>query len=210
MLRLAFVLVIAAVLVAVYVSGMLGPTATARVKLVPKVNGTFTSVYNVELLCIQSKVREMANTSLVYRGWRLVEVEIDGKKLPPSIFKYPHEPTHVGEMLIDLRNVTHIERAGGNGTLTKSRDEPSRIRGENAETKLTPRSLLRIEARSHYNRLEVPGGGEFINATIGGFLLYDDEAGVPYFFNVIVSHPKMREVCGSSFVLITAYLSDVR
>ena len=80
-----------------------------------------------------------------------------------------------------------------------------------ADSPLAPRSRLFITTSFNYSRLVIEGHGEFRNGTVNNALLiFDYEAGVPYFFLISTIHASMREFCGTSFAQITAYLREVK
>ena len=78
------------------------------------------------------------------------------------------------------------------------------------DSPLAPRSELLITTSFNYSRLVIEGHGEFRNGTVNGLLIFDYEAGVPYFFLISTIHASMRGFCGTSFAHITAYLREVK
>jgi len=41
----------------------------------------------------------------VYRNGKLIKALLDGREIPLAVFKYPHEFSYVGELLLDLNRI---------------------------------------------------------------------------------------------------------
>ena len=134
---------------------------------------------------------------------------LDGRVIPLAVFKYPHEYSYVGELLLDLNRIKDVNNdtlKPLGGVINKRIAHPVPL----ADSPLAPRSRLFITTSFNYSRLVIEGHGEFRNGTVNGLLIFDYEAGVPYFFIISTIHASMRKFCGTSFAHITAYLREVK
>jgi hypothetical protein len=174
---------------------------------VPITDGTFSASYNTTVIC--GGGRKMWDLTLVYRNGRLIKVMLDGREIPLAVFKYPHEFSYVGELLLDLNRIKEVNNETLKplgGIITKRVERPVPL----ADSPLAPRSRLFITTSFNYSRLVIEGHGEFRNGTVNGLLIFDYEAGVPYLFIISTIHASMREFCGTSFAYIVAYLREVK
>jgi len=175
--------------------------------LVPITNGTFTASYNATVIC--GGGRKTWDLTLVYRNGKLIRAMLDGRVIPLAVFKYPHEYSYVGELLLDLNRIKEVNNKTLKplgGIINKRIGRPVPL----ADSPLAPRSDLLITTSFNYSRLVIEGHGEFHNGTVSGLLIFDYEAGVPYFFIISTIHASMREFCGTSFAYIVAYLREVK
>jgi hypothetical protein len=175
--------------------------------LVPITNGTFTASYNATVIC--GGERKTWDLTLVYRNGRLIKAMLDGRVIPLAVFKYPHEFSYVGELLLDLNRIKDVNNETLKplgGIINKRIGRPVPF----ADSPLAPRSELLITTSFNYSRLVIEGHGEFRNGTVNALLIFDYEAGVPYFFIINTIHASMRKFCGTSFAFIVAYLKEVK
>lgn len=175
---------------------------------IPKTNGTFTATYTARVLC-PSGERTM-NLTLVYRGKKLTEIYLGGVRIPPAAFRYPHELSYIGELLLDLDMIYKVDNGtvGGFGGLVKKRHS-GLVSLANSPYKAT--SVLSILTSFNYTYLEIKGLGFVKNLTINGlFLDFDEESGVPYAFQLSILHNVARQICDFSYMFIYAYLTKVK
>ncbi len=175
--------------------------------LVPITNGTFSASYNATVIC--GGGRKTWDLTLVYRDGKLIRAMLDGREIPLAVFKYPHEFSYVGELLLDLNRIKEVNNETLKplgGIINKRIAHPV----PHADSPLAPRSELLITTSFNYSRLVIEGHGEFRNGTVNGLLIFDYEAGVPYFFIINTIHASMRKFCGTSFAFIIAYLKEVK
>jgi hypothetical protein len=176
--------------------------------LVPITNGTFTALYNATVICVDG--RKTWDLTLVYRNGKLIRAMLDGREIPLAVFKYPHGLTYIGELLLDLNRIKDVNNETLKplgGIINKRIGRPVPL----ADSPLAPRSDLLITTSFNYSRLVIEGHGELRNVTVdNALLIFDYEAGVPYFFLISTIHASMREFCGTSFAHITAYLREVK
>jgi len=176
---------------------------------VPITNGTFTASYNATVICGGGR-KFTSDLTLVYRNGKLIRAMLDGREIPLAVFKYPHGFTYIGELLLDLNRIKEVNNETLKplgGVINKRIGRPVPL----ADSPLAPRSDLLITTSFNYSRLVVEGHGELRNVTVNNaLLLFDYEAGVPYFFLISTIHASMREFCGTSFAHITAYLREVK
>jgi hypothetical protein len=175
--------------------------------LVPITNGTFTALYNATVICVDG--RKTWDLTLVYRDGKLIRAMLDGREIPLAVFKYPHGLNYIGELLLDLNRIKEVNNETLKplgGIINKRIGRPV----PHADSPLAPRSELLITTSFNYSRLVIEGHGEFRNGTVSGLLIFDYEAGVPYFFIISTIHASMREFCGTSFAYIVAYLREVK
>jgi hypothetical protein len=103
-------------------------------------------------------------------------------EIPLAVFKYPHEFSYVGELLLDLNRIKDVNNEtlkplGGIINKRIGRSVPL------ADSPLAPRSELLITRSFNYSRPVIEGHGELRNVTVSNALLsFGYEAGVPYFF----------------------------
>ena len=204
-------LVAAAAVVAALVVFAVWLTAVAArpsKSLVPITNGTFTASYNATVICVDG--RKTWDLTLVYRNGKLIRAMLDGREIPLAVFKYPHGLSYVGELLLDLNRIKEVNNETLKplgGIINKRVERPV----PHADSPLAPRSRLFVTTSFNYSRLVIEGHGELRNVTVNNALLiFDYEAGVPYFFLISTIHASMREFCGTSFAHITAYLREVK
>jgi hypothetical protein len=203
-------LVAAAAIVAALVVFAVWLTAVATrpsKPLVPITNGTFTASYNATVIC--GGERKTWDLTLVYRNGRLIRAMLDGREIPLAVFKYPHEFSYVGELLLDLNRIKDVNNETLKplgGVINKRIAHPV----PHADSPLAPRSRLFVTTSFNYSRLVIEGHGEFHNGTVNALLIFDYEAGVPYFFIINTIHASMRKFCGTSFAFIVAYLKEVK
>jgi hypothetical protein len=175
--------------------------------LVPITNGTFTASYNATVIC--GNERKTWDLTLVYRNGKLIRAMLDGREIPLAVFKYPHEFSYIGELLLDLNRIKEVNNETLKplgGVINKRIAHPV----PHADSPLAPRSRLFITTSFNYSRLVIEGHGEFRNGTVNALLIFDYEAGVPYFFIINTIHASMRKFCGTSFAFIVAYLKEVK
>jgi hypothetical protein len=175
--------------------------------LVPITNGTFTALYNATVICVDG--RKTWDLTLVYRDGKLIRAMLDGREIPLAVFKYPHGLNYIGELLLDLNRIKDVNNETLKplgGIINKRIGRPV----PHADSPLAPRSDLLITTSFNYSRLVIEGHGEFHNGTVSGLLIFDYEAGVPYFFRISTIHASMRKFCGTSFAYIVAYLKEVK
>jgi len=175
--------------------------------LVPPTNGTFTASYNATVIC--GGWRKTWDLTLVYRDGKLIRSMLDGREIPLAVFKYPHGLSYVGELLLDLNRIKDVNNETLKplgGIINKRIGHPV----PHADSPLAPRSDLLITTSFNYSSLVIEGHGEFRNGTVSGLLIFDYEAGVPYFFIISTIHASMRKFCGTSFAYIVAYLKEVK
>ena len=199
----------AAVLVALVVFAVWLTEVVSRPSkpLVPITNGTFSASYNATVIC--GGRRKTWDLTLVYRNGKLTRAMLDGREIPLAVFKYPHEYSYIGELLLDLNRIKDVNNKTFKplgGIINKRIAHPVPL----ADSPLAPRSELLITTSFNYSRLVIEGHGEFRNGTVGGLLIFDYEAGVPYFFIINTIHASMRKFCGTSFAYIIAYLREVK
>jgi len=174
---------------------------------VPPTNGTFSASYNATV--IYGGGRKTWDLTLVYRDSKLIRAMLDGREIPLAVFKYPHGLSYVGELLLDLNRIKEVNNETLKplgGIINKRVERPVPL----ADSPLAPRSRLFITTSFNYSSLVIEGHGEFRNGTVNGLLIFDYEAGVPYFFLISTIHASMRKFCGTSFAHITAYLREVK
>ena len=174
---------------------------------VPPTNGTFSASYNATVIC--GGGRKTWDLTLVYRDSKLIRAMLDGREIPLAVFKYPHGLSYVGELLLDLNRIKEVNNETLKplgGIINKRVERPVPL----VDSPLAPRSRLFITTSFNYSSLVIEGHGEFRNGTVNGLLIFDYEAGVPYFFLISTIHASMREFCGTSFAHITAYLREVK
>jgi len=175
---------------------------------VPITDGTFTASYNATVICGGGR-KFTWDLTLVYRNGKLIRAMLHGREIPLAVFKYPHELSSVGELLLDLNRIKEVNNETLKplgGIINKRIGRPV----PHADSPLAPRSELLITTSFNYSRLVIEGHGEFRNGTVGGLLIFDYEAGVPYFFIISTIHASMRKFCGTSFAYIVAYLKEVK
>ncbi len=175
---------------------------------VPITHGTFTASYNATAICGDGK-KLTWDLTLVYRNGKLIKAMLDGREIPLAVFKYPHGLNYIGELLLDLNRIKDVNNETLKplgGIINKRIGRPVPF----ADSPLAPRSELLITTSFNYSRLVIEGHGEFRNGTVNGLLIFDYEAGVPYFFIISTIHASMRKFCGTSFAHITAYLREVK
>ena len=175
---------------------------------VPITDGTFTASYNATVICGGGR-KFTWDLTLVYRNGKLIRAMLHGREIPLAVFKYPHEFSYVGELLLDLNRIKEVNNETLKplgGIINKRIGRPV----PHADSPLAPRSELLITTSFNYSRLVIEGHGEFRNGTVGGLLIFDYEAGVPYFFIISTIHASMRKFCGTSFAYIVAYLKEVK
>jgi hypothetical protein len=211
MMSRSVLLVAAAAVVAALVVFAVWLTAVASrpsKPLVPITNGTFSASYNATVIC--GGERKTWDLTLVYRNGKLIRAMLDGREIPRAVFKYPHEFSYIGELLLDLNRIKDVNNETLKplgGIITKRIGRPVPL----ADSPLAPRSDLLIMTHFNYSSLVIEGHGELRNVTVNNALLsFDYEAGVPYFFLISTIHASMREFCGTSFAHITAYLREVK
>ena len=174
---------------------------------VPPTNGTFSASYNATVIC--GGGRKTWDLTLVYRDSKLIRAMLDGREIPLAVFKYPHGLSYVGELLLDLNRIKEVNNETLKplgGIINKRVERPVPL----ADSPLAPRSRLFITTSFNYSSLVIEGHGEFRNGTVNGLLIFDYEAGVPYFVLISTIHASMRKFCGTSFAHITAYLREVK
>jgi len=199
----------AAVLVALVVFAVWLTEVASRPSepLVPITNGTFTASYNATVIC--GGGRKTWDLTLVYRNGKLTRAMLDGREIPPAVFKYPHEFSYVGELLLDLNRIKEVNNETLKplgGIINKRIGRPVSL----ADSPLAARSELLITTSLNYSRLVIEGRGEVRNSTVNGLLIFDYEAGVPYLFIIDTIHASTREFCGTSYAFIVAYLKEVK
>ncbi len=199
----------AAVLVALVVFAVwLTAVATRPSKpLVPITNGTFTASYNATVIC--GGERKTWDLTLVYRNGRLIRAMVDSREIPRAVFKYPHEYSYIGELLLDLNRIKDVNNKTLKplgGIINKRIAHPVPL----ADSPLAPRSRLFVTTSFNYSSLVIEGHGEVRNGTVNGLLIFDYEAGVPYLFIINTIHASMRKFCGTSYAFIIAYLKEVK
>jgi hypothetical protein len=176
---------------------------------VPITDGTFTASYNATVICGGGR-KFTWDLTLVYRNGKLIKAMLHGREIPLAVFKYPHEFSYVGALLLDLNRIKDVNNETLKplgGIINKRIGRPVPL----ADSPLAPRSELLITTSFNYSRLVIEGHGELRNVTVNNALLiFDYEAGVPYFFLISTIHASMREFCGTSFAHITAYLREVK
>jgi len=200
----AAAVVTALVVFAVWLTAMVAPLPKP---LVPITNGTFSASYNATVICVDG--RKTWDLTLVYRNGNLIRALLDGREIPLAVFKYPHEFSYIGELLLDLNRIKDVNNETLKplgGIINKRVGRPV----SHADSPLAPRSELLITTSFNYSRLVIEGHGEFRNGTVNGLLIFDYEAGVPYFFIISTIHASMRKFCGTSFAYIVAYLREVK
>jgi len=175
---------------------------------VPITDGTFTASYNATVIC--GGGRKTWDLTLVYRNGKLIRAMLDGRVIPLAVFKYPHEFSYIGGLLLDLNRIKDVNNETLKllgGIINKRIGRPVPL----ADSPLAPRSDLLIMTHFNYSSLVIEDHGELRNVTVNNALLsFDYEAGVPYFFLISTIHASMREFCGTSFAHITAYLREVK
>ncbi len=192
------------VVFAVWLTAVVAPSPKP---LVSPTNGTFSASYNATVIC--GGGRKTWDLTLVYRDGKLIRAMLDGREIPLAVFKYPHEYSYIGELLLDLNRIKEVNNETLKplgGIINKRIADPVPL----ADSPLAPRSRLFVTTSFNYSRLVIEGHGEFRNGTVNGLLIFDYEAGVPYFFLISTIHASMREFCGTSFAQITAYLREVK
>ncbi len=199
----------AAVLVALVVFAVWLTAVVARPSkpLVPITNGTFSASYNATVTC--GGGGKTWDLTLVYRDGKLIRAMLDGREIPLAVFKYPHEYSYIGELLLDLNRIKDVNNETLKplgGIINKRIADPVPL----ADSPLAPRSRLFVTTSFNYSRLVIEGHGEFRNGTVNALLIFDYEAGVPYFFIINTIHASMRKFCGTSFASIVAYLKEVK
>jgi hypothetical protein len=175
--------------------------------LVPITNGTFTASYNATVIC--GGGRKTWDLTLAYRDGKLIRAMLNGREILLAVFKYPHEFSYVGELLLDLNRIKDVNNETLKplgGVINKRIGRPV----PHADSPLAARSELLITTSFNYSRLVIEGHGEFRNGTVNGLLIFDYEAGVPYLFIISTIHASMRKFCGTSFAFIVAYLKEVK
>ena len=210
--RVLSITLIAAVVIAIIViSGLFvlaGAGGVAAKPPIPKTNGTFTATYTARVLCPGGE--KTMNLTLVYRGKRLAEIYLGGLRAPPSAFRYPHELSYIGELLLDLDMVYRVDNktVGPFGGLVR-KQQRGLISLRDSPYKAT--SALSIFTSFNYTYLEIEGHGVVKNTTINGmFLHFDEESGVPYAFQLTILHNVARQICNSSYMFIYACLTKVK
>jgi len=200
----AAAVVTALVVFAVWLTAMVAPPPKP---LVPITNGTFSASYNATVIC--GGGRKTWDLTLVYRNGKLIKAMLDGREIHLAVFKYPHEFSYIGELLLDLNRIKDVNNETLKplgGVINKRVERPVPL----ADSPLAPRSDLLITTSFNYSRLVIEGHGEFRNGTVNGLLIFDYEAGVPYLFIIDTIHASMRKFCGTSFAHITAQLREVK
>ncbi len=175
--------------------------------LVPITDGTFSASYNATVIC--GGGRKTWDLTLVYRDGKLIRAVLDGREIPLAVFKYLHEYSYIGELLLDLNRIKDVNNETLKplgGVINKRIGRPVPF----ADSPLAARSELLITTSFNYSRLVIEGHGEFRNGTVNALLIFDYEAGVPYFFIINTIHASMRKFCGTSFAYIVAYLREVK
>jgi hypothetical protein len=102
-------LVAAAAVVAAFVVFAVWLTAVAApppMSPVPITNGTFSASYNATVIC--GGGRKTWDLTLVYRDGKMIKALLDGREIPLAVFKYPHELSYVGELLLDLNKIKDV------------------------------------------------------------------------------------------------------
>jgi len=207
--RSVWLVAAAAVLVALVVFAVWLTAVAARPPkpLVPITDGTFSASYKATVIC--GSGRKTWDLTLMYRNGRLIRAMLDGREIPLAVFKYPYEYSYIGELLLDLNRVKDVNnetlRPLG-GIINKRIAHPV----PHADSPLAPRSRLFVTTSFNYSRLVIEGHGEVCNGTVNGLLIFDYEAGVPYFFIINMIHASMRKFCGTSYAFIIAYLKEVK
>jgi len=211
MMSRGVLLVAAAAVVAALVVFAVWLTAVAtrpHKPLVPITDGTFTASYNATVIC--GGGRKTWDLTLVYRNGKLIKAMLDGREIPLAVFKYPHEFSYIGELLLDLNRIKEVNNETLKplgGVINKRIGRPVPL----ADSPLAPRSRLFITTSFNYSSLAIEGHGELRNVTVNNALLiFDYEAGVPYFFLISTIHASMRKFCGTSYAFIVAYLKEVK
>jgi len=74
--------------------------------LVPPTNGTFSASYNATVIC--GGGRRTWDLTLVYRDGKMIKAMLDGREIPLAVFKYPHEYSYIGELLLDLNRIKDV------------------------------------------------------------------------------------------------------
>ena len=145
----------------------------------------------------------------MYHNGKLIRAMLDGCEIPLAVFKYPHGLNYIGELLLDFNRVKEVNNETLKplgGIITRRIAHPV----PHADSPLAPRSRLFVTTSFNYSSLVIEGHDEFRNGTVNGLLIFDYEAGVPYFFIISTIHASMRKFCGTSFAHITAYLKEVK
>jgi hypothetical protein len=204
----AAAVVAALVVFAVWLTAVATVVARPPKSPVPITNGTYSALYNATVIC--GGGRKTWDLTLVYRNGKLIKAMLDGREIPLAVFKYLHEFSYAGELLLDLNRIKDVN----NETLKPLGGIINKRIGRlvpHADSPLAPRSELLITTSFNYSRLVIEGHSELRNVTVSNALLsFDYEAGVPYFFLISTIHVSMREFCGTSFAHITAYLREVK
>jgi hypothetical protein len=209
MSRSVLLVAAAAVVAALVVFAVWLTTVASRPSkpLVPITNGTFSASYNATVIC--GGERKTWDLTLVYRNGKLIRAMLDGRVIPLAVFKYPHEYSYIGELLLDLNRIKDVNNKTLKplgGIINKRIAHPV----PHADSPLAPRSELLITTSFNYSRLVIEDHGEFRNGTVNALLIFDYEAGVPYLFIINTIHASMRKFCGTSFAFIVAYLKEVK
>jgi hypothetical protein len=207
--RCVLLVAAAAVLVALVVFAVWLTAVASRPHKPPvPITDTFTASYNATVIC--GGGRKTWDLTLVYRNGKLIRAMLDGRVIPLAVFKYPHEFSYIGELLLDLNRIKDVNNETLKplgGIINKRIGRPVPL----ADSPLAPRSDLLIMTHFNYSSLVIEDHGELRNVTVNNALLsFDYEAGVPYFFLISTIHASMREFCGTSFAHITAYLREVK
>jgi hypothetical protein len=175
--------------------------------LVPITNGTFTASYNATVICVDGE-EDVGFDSCVSQR-QVDQGDARRPRDPLAVFKYPHGLNYIGELLLDLNRIKDVNNETLKplgGIINKRIAHPV----PHADSPLAPRSTLFVTTSFNYSRLVIEGHGEFRNGTVSGLLIFDYEAGVPYFFIISMIHASMRKFCGTSFAYIVAYLKEVK
>jgi hypothetical protein len=100
--RSVWLVAAAAVVVAFVVFAVWLTAVVARPpkSLVPPTNGTFSALYDATVIC--GGGRRTWDLTLVYRDGKLIKAMLHGREIPRAVFKYPHEYSYIGELLLDL------------------------------------------------------------------------------------------------------------
>lgn len=209
MSRSVLLVAAAAVVAALVVFAVWLTTVASRPSkpLVPITNGTFSASYNATVIC--GGERKTCDLTLVYRDGKLIRAMLDGCVIPLAVFKYPHEYSYIGELLMDLNRIKDVNNKTLKplgGIINKRIAHPV----PHADSPLAPRSRLFVTTSFNYSRLVIEDHSEFRNGTVNALLIFDYEAGVPYLFIINTIHASMRKFCGTSFAHITAYLREVK
>lgn len=226
---IALAVVAIAAIVAVFTTWHVAVLGGPRKPLVPVTNGTFTASYAANALCADG--RRIMSLTLVYHNKKLTRIVLGGYEIPLEAFRYPHEIAYIGELLSDLNNIDRVNNKTIDNAIRALLNMPDKVKVDNIEAlrgfvKKRPRgpanldrpysplmthpNTLMILTSFNYPYLEIKDHGAVKNGVINGsMLIFDKEAGVPYFFHLFIIHNSLRRICGRSYAYMHAYLQEV-